>query len=48
MIIGHIGRGYAADCGITDELIERRRKAWEAEQRQIEEDLKDILGENEK
>ena len=42
-VIGHLGRGYAADYGVTDEFIERRRKAWDAEQHQIEEDLKDIL-----
>ena len=43
MFIGGIGRDYAADCGVTDEVIARRRKAWEAERRQIENDLKDIF-----
>ena len=43
MVIGHLCRGYAADYGVTDEFIERRRKAWDAERQQIEQDLKDIL-----
>jgi len=47
MLIGHIGRGYAADYGVTAELVERRRKAMEAERRQIDNDLKDILGDEE-
>jgi len=44
MVIGHIGRGYAADYGVTQDVIDRRRKAWEAEQRKIDEDFKDIFG----
>jgi hypothetical protein len=47
MLIGDIGRGYAADYGVTAEFVERRRKALEAERRQIEKDLKDILDDEE-
>jgi hypothetical protein len=46
-LVGHIGRGYAADYGVTDEFVERRRKALEAEQRQIESDLRDIFDDEE-
>lgn len=46
MLISSLGRGYAADLGMTNEAIERRRKAWDAEQRRIDEELRDILAEN--
>jgi hypothetical protein len=47
MLIGHLGRAYAADYGVTDEFVERRRRALEAERRQIENDLRDIFDESE-
>lgn len=43
MFIGHLAHAYAADFGLTAEYAERLRKAEEAEQRQIEEDFKDIF-----
>lgn len=44
MFINRLERGYVADYGITQDVIERHQKAWEEEQRQIDEDFKDILG----
>jgi hypothetical protein len=41
--IGRIGRGYAADLGVTAEYIEKQRQVEEAERREIEQDLKDIF-----
>jgi hypothetical protein len=43
MFVGRLGRGYAADLGLTADYVERQRKLEEAEQREIEEDLKDIF-----
>jgi hypothetical protein len=43
MFVGRIGRGYAADLGVTAEFVERQRKLQETEQREIEADLKDIF-----
>ena len=43
MLISSLSRGYAADLGETNEVIERRRKEWDAEQQRIDEELKDIL-----
>jgi hypothetical protein len=47
MCVSNISRGYAADYGVTAEFVERRRKALDAERRQIESDLKDIFGDQE-
>lgn len=46
MLISSIGHGYAADLGLTNEVIQGRREAWDAAQRKIDEELKDILDEN--
>ena len=43
IVISRLNRAYAADYGVTDEFLKRRREAWEAEQHQIENDLKDIF-----
>ncbi len=43
MFVGRLGRGYAADLGLTAYHVERQRKLEEAEQREIEEDLKNIF-----
>ena len=47
IFVGRIGRAYAADLGLTAEFVERQRKLEEAEQREIEEDLKDIFDDDE-
>jgi hypothetical protein len=46
IFVGNLGRAYAADYGLTAEVVRRQRGAQEAEQRKIDKDLKDILSEN--
>lgn len=41
-VVAHLGRGYAADYGVTQEFIEKRRKAWEEEERRIEASMKEL------
>ena len=43
MVVDRLSHAYARDYGVTDDFIKQRQKAWEAEQRQIENDLKDIF-----
>ena len=43
-LVGYVGRSYAADYGLTKDCIDRHHKAWETEQRKIDEDFKQIFG----
>jgi hypothetical protein len=45
LVVNMAGRAYAADLGMTAEYIRKQSECWKAEQKRVEQEIKDVLGE---